>query len=774
MNWKRLALGLLAAVIALITIALVAVKLLISPAVITQAIVPKISAMLDREVHVGRAELSLFPIGVTIADVVIVNRAPFNRRPLARVDHLDANLQYLPLLIGRIKVKEVEIKGWEMFLIKDSSGAVNYDFFSARAVLPDRKQQFEEPLCRRFHLDDGRLLLRNDSTGFRMMMGKVSLDYELRGERLSDISGQLKIDSLFVWANGGNFLVHPNAFDADWRGYYSQARDSLAFRRCNWRLDKFSGRLDGAIAAITIAPAIDLRLLSERTELSNCADSRIIAAIPFLRDLDLTGQVRVDVAYSGVAGLPASRSLRGKVTITDFTGVLPAQDIDLRMKLLEANFNERTLSLFTEAGFIGSSPAAFRLTVDDYADPTYSGEVNLATDAATLGRVLNANPSLSFGGQVEANLSGFVKPSDAEQGRVFGTLRFTNASVADSAARWALDTLNTEMQFSGNYAQIPQLALSIGSSRLQLSGNVTDFPLLLTKRQQIRKRPRLEFTMSGENFDFDTLAVFGSISKPGADTGSVMRIIDRLVDFDAAGQVLINHGRAAGIEFDNLESHLSVTNRIIYSDTLSVGVLGGTVTGEIVFDLNEVLAPDFDLDLRLRKIAATPFLQRFTSFGEALSGEMDGLLSVRGRGLTWQDYRPNLNIKGQAIIGDGRIASFDLSRSFEDFSGIQAFQKDHLDNLVCNYTYSDQTLRLGKLEFDSDDLEYSIEGTVGQDGQIDLLIGRRLSKDDNRILSSLPEFRALSGGKQPKWVTFRASGSSADPSFFVISVRQKD
>ena len=236
MNWKKLIFGLAIAVVVVIIAGLIGVKLLVSPTTVAQAIIPKISAMLDREVRFGKAELSIFPIGISIANLEIVNKEPFANRTLARIDQLSANLQYLPLLIGKIKVKEVAIHGWEMFLIKDSVGTINYDFFSARAMLPDRKQQFQEPLCRNFRLDNGRLLLRNDSTGFRMMLGNVSLNYELRGERLSEIDGKLQIDSLFVWANTGTFLLSPGALEADWRGYYSQVKDSLAFRRCNWRL----------------------------------------------------------------------------------------------------------------------------------------------------------------------------------------------------------------------------------------------------------------------------------------------------------------------------------------------------------------------------------------------------------------------------------------------------------------------------------------------------------------------------------------------------------
>ncbi|MBK7093049.1 MAG: AsmA family protein [bacterium] len=774
MNWKRLLIIFSISLFAVIVVALISVKLLVSPAAISQAIVPKISAMLDREVKIGKAELGLFPIGVRIADVTIANKEPFASRPLATIERIDANLQYLPLLLGRIKVKSVTIHGWEMLLFKDSLGSVNYDFFSARAMLPNEQQQFEEPLCRKFRLDNGRLLVRDDSTGFRLLFGNVKLNYDLLGERQSEISGQLEIDSMFVWAGAGNFLIQPKALSANWLGYYSLSKDSLSLRRCEWRLDKFAGRLEGSVGRVTSSPSVNLRVLSERTDLAGCADSRVLAAIPFLRDLDLGGQIRVDVAYSGKAGIPESRSLRGKVTVTDFTGILPEKSIDLRMKLLEANFNEQTLSLFTEAGSIGSSPASFRFTVDNYDDPTYSGEINLTSDAATLARILNAKPELAFAGLVETNLSGFVKPSAPDQGRVFGSMVITGMSVADSAAGWSLDTLNTEMHFSGNYVQIPQFDLSIGSNRLQVYGNVTDFPLVLTESRKARKRPRFEFSLSSNYFDFDTLASFNKGAVNANDTSAVMRFVDQLVDFDASGQIRVMAGRAGEVDFESLESHVSVTNRIVYSDTLNVQVFDGTMNGEIIYDFNELLNPDFELDLRGKNISTAKILNRCTTFGETLSGDMDIQFVARGRGLTVETRRPTLNVKGRVIIEDGKISAFEFSQRFEDFLGIKAFDKGQVDDLVANFDFADQTLRFNQLEFDSDDIEYSIEGTITQDGMTDLLINRKLSKDDAQVLQSLPEFRDLSGGKQPKWAAFRSNGPTGSPTIRVVSVRQKD
>lgn len=772
MNIKKLAVLIVVVLATFLLVAFIAARFLISPDKIARELVPRISTLLDREVKIADAGISYLPLGVHMSGITVANQAPFDHRPLAKIDRLNANVQILPLMLGKIKIKEINIDGWEMALIKDSVGAFNYDFASVNAQ-KDSIQKFDQPLCRHFRLSNGRLLFRNDSTGSRIVLGNITLSYDMRGERLSDIGGELKIDSVFVWSKFGSYLLNPDALDADWRGYYSDNRDSVAIRRCEWRVDKFEGRLDGAIRTVSTSPTFSLRLLSERTELADCEDSRIIEAIPFLNGLELKGEARIDVAYSGTGSAHSDKGLQGKVSITNFEGISEQKNMSMRFKMAEANFNDRTMSVYTESGFIGDSPATMRLTIDDYDFPTYSGEVSIATDLATVARMLGADTALTFSGSVTANLSGFVKPSSAEQGRVFGMMSIVDGAVSNSSANWSVSPLNCEIQFTGSDAQIQRFDMGVQTNQLELSGNIKEFPLIVAQGES-RRRPRLEFSLYSDQFDFDTLATIGDQPNLISDTSSFVKALDWLVDLDLDGQIRVNSGRAFGVNFEELRARVTSVNRILYCDTLSVGAFGGDVYGDIVYDFTSLLDPDFEFDIHGEEVSTAMICERFTSLGEFASGEADLQINIRGRGLTAQMYLPGLSVRTQAILDDGKTTGLDFSRRFEEYFGLEAFQDRRVENMILSFEYSGQGLNLKQLDFESDDLEYSVSGTIAADQTVDLLISRKITKDDDRILQSNSEYQRLAPDDRPKWVNFRANGPFGNPAFSIVSVRQKD
>ncbi len=768
MNWKRILI--LAAILTAIGLAVIlALRFFISPQKIASAILPRMQEILDRQVSINSSQLSFFPPGVRISGLSIANKPPFDDKPLAHIDHIDASVQLFPLLLGKIKIKELVVDGWEMLLEKDSSGAVNYDFFRARSIFPGKQDQVQEPLCRRFRLNDGRLLYRNDSTGVRFVMGNVRLDYDLKGERLSDIAGELKIDSLFVWMDAGNFLISPDAVEADWRGFYSALHDSVAFRRCNWRIDAFAGRLDGAIANIGSRPSFNLRLLSERTELVNCRDSKIIQAFPVVRDMLLEGQVRIDVSYAALAGSAASRSLRGRISISDFAGTNEGRAVDVRSKLIESNFNEKTLSVFTESAQINGFPATLRMTVDDYQSPTISGEAVFDCSADLAARLLSIEASTNVTGNVAVNLSGFIKSSNPEQSRIFGSVMIDQLSIADSLRKIGIDTLSLDLQLTGDRALLSRFDLAIGNSKLLSSGSIADFPMLFAINDDSRRRPYFEGTISADYFDFDTLSSFANYSS--SDSSAVANLFNRLVDLNSSNHVRIANGRLFGINFTDLESRVSVVNRIVYSDSTACEMFGGRVAGEIVVDYTNRQEPEVEIDVRTEEVMADAFLDRFTRFGPRLTGELDLQLSTRWRGATTEKALSTMMLKGDAVLDNGRIVPFDLSRRFEEAIGVPAFEKGKVEDLVGSFLFADQTLRFTTLAFESGDIEYTASGSISMQEELGLSVTRKVSKDDIRTLRNRPDFNRVAKDKSPKSVVFELKGTSSAPIISISGTR---
>ncbi len=756
-------------VVALMILGFGAIRIFVSPQRIAAAIIPRMEELLDRRVSVGSSEFSYFPPGIRISNLAIANNDRFAGKPLARIDHINAYVQLLPLLVGRIKIKEVAIDGWEMLLQKDSVGAINYDFFRARNIFPESKEQAQEPLCRRFRLDDGRLLFRDDSTGIRFVLGNIRLSYDLRGERLSDIAGKLEIDSLFLWADAGNLLIHPAAVEADWRGFYSALHDSVAFRRCNWRIDKFSGRLDGSIASIGTRPAINLRLLSERTDLADCADSRIVKALPLLRDMKLAGQARLEVAWSGIAGNPASRNLNGKVSLADFAGTLDSSGLEMRSQLIESNFNEKTLSVYTESATVNGSPATLRLTIDNYEEPTISGEANVSCRADVIARALNFQAPQSVSGEVSANISGFIKSAEPEQSRIFGSLLIERLAIVDTARPVNLNELNLDMQFTGDYAQIARCDLASGDNNLQLSGSIVGFPAVLAGREHAHRPPQLDAVISSAHFDFDALRQFGDSTAP--DTGALATLTNQLISINSSTKWLVAEGRIAGIDFTNLESRISVVNRIVYSDSTTCRVFAGKASGEIVIDLNNPSKPDFELEARSEEVLADLVLDRFTGFGPRLTGDADFQITAKWKGTTTDEVLSTLTLRGEAVLDDGRITPFDLSRQFESALSLPAFDRGKVEDLVCSFLYADRTVRLTTLAFDSDDIEYAITGSLSSANNPDLRVTRKISKDEAKSLRSRSDFTRVAGEKNPKTIVIEITGSAAAPKFAITGAR---
>jgi hypothetical protein len=302
-----------------------------------------------------------------------------------------------------------------------------------------------------------------------------------------------------------------------------------------------------------------------------------------------------------------------------------------------------------------------------------------------------------------------------------------------------------------------------------LSGNIADFPMLFTSGGEMRRRPFLDGVISSEAFDFDTLAFFGNPAS--SDTGAVARIISRLADLNSSTHIRFTRGKLAGTEFTDLESRLSVVNRIVYSDSSTCRMFGGKLSGDVVVDLNRLLQPDIEIEVRAEEILAESFLDRFTRFGPNLAGDLDLQLTAKWMGISTPEVLSSLVLRGEATIDDGRIQPFDLSRRCEESLGIPAFDKGKIEDLVCSFLYADQTFRFATLAFDSGDIEYDVTGSISSANALELAVTRKVSKDEVRTLRTRPDFIGVVGDKTSKFVIVELKGTPEIPLISISGAR---
>lgn len=773
MKWKTIA-GWAAAIIAvLILVSFAALKIFVSPETVAMLVIPRLELVFERDVSYQAVDLSYFPnLGVRLSGIEIENARGFDERPLARVSHIDANIGFFSLLSGDPQIDKLVVSGWEMMLQVDSLGRRNFAELSADTIgVPDSVMMRAvdgEPLCNEFHLDGGRLLYRNDSTNVRLVLAGIDLTYSLSGNRAEHFEGELRVDSLLSRSSVADLRLTENAGEASFEGTYLNEVDSLAIRKCNWRFDAFEGRLDGRASRLHSLPVFSFHILSERTVLSEATNSKVLGLIPAFDRLGAKGNLRMELTFADSVADTLPPLVRGEMNLTDFLFTLPGSDIAAQIRFAEANFNHQTLSLYTEGAAIGRSPALLRFTVNNFSDPTYSGEINVVGEAEILLGVFGLDEHVQVDGFIEAALSGFIRPTDIEAGRIFGTLLIEGLSYRDTLNEIGIDDFNLESRFVGNSVDLPRFNLSVGENVLTLTGDIAEFPLAFTSGTGSLRRPKLDFRLASQKFDFDTLTTINAIRMLGeSDTSNVWGLIDRMLEFNASGEVAIDSGRFWGVDFTDLGGRLSVVDRIVYSDSAHVRAFGGRLEGEIVMEFESLFEPELEIDFRGRDIEAADFLSYYTGLGTVVSGKVDLNCSITGRGLGGATLAKSLAMRGSFTMENGYVQGLPIANSFYSELGIEPFYGNRVTAVVGEIMLANETVRLNRLAFDSGPIEYSITGKLNLPDEVALNIQRSLERNEINVLSRLPDARSLMP-RNPRIGNFLITGTEEEGYRIVI------
>ena len=159
--------------------------------------------------------------------------------------------------------------------------------------------------------------------------------------------------------------------------------------------------------------------------------------------------------------------------------------------------------------------------------------------------------------------------------------------------------------------------------------------------------------------------------------------------------------RFAGVAFDELRSDIAVVNRIISSDSTVCRLFGGTAVGEVVVDVANLTAPEFEIDITASDLQANDLVSHFTGFRDHLVGRLDLQATFRGTGLTTAQIVPSLTSEGRATMRDGEVTDYALFGAFRDRFGIDALKDNEFENLQGVFKIADQSLQFSPLTFKS-------------------------------------------------------------------------
>jgi len=119
-------------IVGVLILVIIAVPLFINVDSFRPDLEKKLSAALNRQVHIGKLDASLLSGGASASDITIADDPAFNKGPFLKAASVKVGVQLMPLIFSRqLKVTSLTIQKPDITLLKNAAGKWNYSTLGA-------------------------------------------------------------------------------------------------------------------------------------------------------------------------------------------------------------------------------------------------------------------------------------------------------------------------------------------------------------------------------------------------------------------------------------------------------------------------------------------------------------------------------------------------------------------------------------------------------------------------------------------------------------------
>ena len=547
---------------------------------------------------------------------------------------LQVNLKLWPMLRREVEIKRLILHEPVIRIVRNPAGDFNFS-----TVGTSREQKERERKERRRNVGEDKqrsapslLIAAIDISG-----GDLQYIDQADGTDLQLRQLDLQVDEL--------------EFD---RPFHLKLAAAIYADRQNFKLDSVIGPLreDGDWTRIPIAGEMNIDALDF---------SRIKKAAPKLRkalskEFDLSGTF-------------SAKSLRFKGTLKDLAlnGQIDGTDGDVRLGkgfvkppgvplTLNAvtRYSERKLAIQKSTLKLHTLELAGAGEIQLSQSPVLNLSVeSKSASLAGWDKLVPAVERYQLSGTME--LRGTVRGA-AGRGtapRMQGTLTLRNASAQPPNFPKPIENLDTVINFTGQRADIRDMALTLGRSRIRVAAALEKFsPLTFQYKLSTPELWPADYTQSEDRKE----DVIRNLRSEG-------RLVAAEGGFRYQAKFGSTDGRLRNLNYKNLEASLRIADQVASIETLRVNALSGHIQlqGEYAF---KPPTPNFSVTSKVQGVDVKELYTALDAKAERdIQGRLNADLKVSGAGKTWEEIKPGLQGEGEAEITDGVIYNFNIAES---------------------------------------------------------------------------------------------------------------
>jgi len=262
-----------------------------------------------------------------------------------------------------------------------------------------------------------------------------------------------------------------------------------------------------------------------------------------------------------------------------------------------------------------------------------------------------ADYQLSGTMDVKASIRGSIGKGAAPQ--IQGTLGLKKVSAKPPSFPKPIEDLDTTVKFSGQRADISDMTLSLGKSRIRLAAAIEKFaPLTLSYKMSTPELWPADYsTALTEERKADVIRNLQSAGQFNMSANGM----------SYEGKLSSSEGTLYNVPYKALDAALSLADKVANIKSLRVNALSGALQIDGQYSFKEAV-PQFSMASKVQNIDVKELYTLLDAKAERdIRGRMNADMKLAGSGKSWDAIKPTLHGQGNAEIVQGALLNFNIA-----------------------------------------------------------------------------------------------------------------
>lgn len=586
---------------------------------------------LGRKISVDQVQATIFSgIGARLTNFAMADDPTYASGDFVRAKDLQIIVKFWPLLRKSVQVKQVILHDPVIQIVRNRDGNFNFSTIGKKAKAKKDEREKEERAPREeqsallislVDISNGNIRYLDKKNGTDMQAKQIDLKIE-DFDFAKPFSVKLKAA---IYADKQNFTLKST-------------------------IGPIGQRVD--VANIPVDGEIDIDPLNM---------TQLRATLPIMksampRELDVSGVYRVkDLKFKGTLNnLALDGQLEGTNGALRYGNAFqkPAGDplalnLDLRLTgnkitIRNGHLKLHSLDLAAAGDIQTGNNTVLNLSLDSKPASLEGWD-----------RIVPALADYQLTGtmDVKASIRGSIGKGAAPQ--IQGTLGLKKVSAKPPSFPKPIEDLDTTVKFSGQRADINDMTLSLGKSRIRLAAAIEKFaPLTLSYKMSTPELWPADYsTALTEERKADVIRNLQSAGQFNMSANGM----------SYEGKLSSSEGTLYNVPYKALDAALSLADKVANIKSLRVNALSGALQIDGQYSFKEAV-PQFSMASKVQNIDVKELYTLLDAKAERdIRGRMNADMKLAGSGKSWDAIKPTLHGQGNAEVVQGALLNFNIA-----------------------------------------------------------------------------------------------------------------